>query len=130
MTQGPLRVRLTVQINEPIRDGHHGIALWNGDHQLMWGWAADDLDLKPGIYAFEYTLGGLPLKPGTYSWKVSLYSEGALVDAWYCVPELIIATTPLTHPRDEGSGIRNIPWEFGVLGASSGAPSNGMRQGR
>ncbi len=119
VTQGPVRVRLTVQVNERIRDGHHGIALWNSDHQLMWGWATHHLDLPPGIHAFEYTLPGLPLKPGTYTWKVSLYREETLVDEWYCVPELIIATSPLTHPRDEWSGVLNIPCGFRVLGASS-----------
>src|SRR5207253_454614 len=67
VTQGSVRLRLTVQVTERIHDGVHGIALWNGDHQLMWGWAAYDLDLEPGIHMFEYTLSGLPLKPGTYS---------------------------------------------------------------
>ena len=122
MTQGPVRVRLTVQVNERIHDGVHGIALWNGDHQLMWGWAIQDLDLAPGRHTFEYTLPGLPLKPGTYSWHVSLYRDGALVDEWYCVPELIIATLPLTHPLDEWSGVLNIPCGFRVLGESSSEP--------
>jgi len=120
-TQGAVRIKFTVQVNEPIRGGHHGIALWSTDNQLMWGWATDRLDLDPGVHGFEYALPGLPLKPGSYCWKVSLYSEGALVDEWYCVPELIIATPPLTHPRDEWSGVLNIPCEFRVLGASAGA---------
>ena len=120
-TQGAVRIKFTVQVNEPIRGGHHGIALWSTDNQLMWGWATDRLDLDPGVHGFEYALPGLPLKPGSYCWKVSLYSEGALVDEWYCVPELIIATPPLTHPRDEWSGVLNIPCEFRVLGVSASA---------
>ena len=115
-TQGPVRVRLTIQVNERIRDGHHGIALWNSDHQLMWGWATDRLELSPGHHAFEYALPGLPLKPGAYTWKVSLYREGTLVDEWYCVPELTVATPPMTHPRDEWSGVLNLPCQFRVLG--------------
>jgi lipopolysaccharide transport system ATP-binding protein len=118
-TQGAVRIKFTVQVNRPIRSGHHGIALWSSDHQLMWGWSTDHLDLAPGVHGLEYALPGLPLKPGSYCWKVSLYSEGALVDEWYCVPELIIGTPPLTHPRDEWSGILNIPCELRVLGASS-----------
>jgi lipopolysaccharide transport system ATP-binding protein len=114
-TQGPVRIKFTVQVNEPIRDGHHGIALWSSDNQLMWGWATDHLVLDRGVHCLEYTLPGLPLRPGSYSWKVSLYSEGALVDEWYCVPELIVATPPLTHPRDEWSGVLNIPCQFRVL---------------
>ena len=124
-TQGPLRIKFTVQVNEPIRSGHHGIALLSSDHQLMWGWSTDHLDLAPGVHGLEYALPGLPLKPGSYCWKVSLYSEGALVDEWYCVPELIIATPPLTHPRDEWSGVLNVPCEFRVLGASSSANPSG-----
>ena len=118
-TQGAVRITFTLQVNKPIRRGHHGIALWSSDHQLMWGWSTDHLDLAPGVHGLEYALPGLPLKPGSYYWKVSLYSEGALVDEWYCVPELIIATPPLTHPRDEWSGVLNIPCEFRVLAASS-----------
>jgi lipopolysaccharide transport system ATP-binding protein len=118
-TQEAVRITFTLQVNQPIRRGHHGIALWSSDHQLMWGWSTDHLDLPPGVHGLEYALPGLPLKPGSYYWKVSLYSEEALVDEWYCVPELIIATPPLTHPRDEWSGVLNIPCEFRVLGASS-----------
>ena len=120
-TQGSVRIRFTVQVNEPIRHGHHGISLFSGDDQLMWGWATDHLDLDRGVHGLEYALPSLPLKPGSYCWKVSLYSEGALVDDWYCVPELIIATAPLTHPRDEWSGVLNIPCEFRVLGVSASA---------
>lgn len=127
-TQGPLRIKFTVRVNEQIRSGHHGIALLSGDDQLMWGWSTDRLELAPGVHGFEYSLPGLPLKPGSYCWKVSLYNEGALVDAWYCVPELIIATPPLTHPRDEWSGILNIPCTFRVVGApSSKSPSGDAR---
>ncbi|HET8998364.1 MAG TPA: ABC transporter ATP-binding protein [bacterium] len=127
-TQGAVRIKFIVQVNKPIRRGHHGIALWSSDHQLMWGWSTDHLDLAPGVHGLEYALPGLPLKPGSYSWKVSLYSEGALVDEWYCVPELIIATLPLTHPRDEWSGILNIPCELRVLAASSSeSPSRDTR---
>ncbi len=122
-TQGAVRITFTVQVSEPIRHGVHGISLFNSDNQLMWGWATYDLDLDRGIQALEYVLPGLPLKPGAYCWKVSLYSEGTLLDEWYCVPELIIATPPLTHPRDEWSGVLNVPCELRVLGASSSEPS-------
>src|SRR5262249_47145016 len=40
-TFGPVKVAFTVQVNEPVRNGHHGIALFNQDHQLIWGWATD-----------------------------------------------------------------------------------------
>jgi len=45
-------------------------------------------------------------------WQVSLYEDGKLIDLWDCSPELIVATTPRTHPRDEWSGVLNIPCEL------------------
>lgn len=132
-TQGEVRIKFTVQVNEPIRGGHHGISLFNSDHQLMWGWATDHLDLSRGVHGLEYVLPSLPLKPGPYSWHVSLYgsrySEATLVDEWYCVPDLIIATPPLTHARDEWSGVLNIPCQFRTFGTSSGeAPPSAMAE--
>ncbi|HVP81200.1 MAG TPA: polysaccharide ABC transporter ATP-binding protein [Thermodesulfobacteriota bacterium] len=111
-TLGPVTFKIVVQINELVRNGVHGIALWNSDNQLMWAWAAYNLEMKPGIQGFIYTLPGLPLRPGNYSWHISLSSEGRLLDDWHCLPELIVATEPLTHPRDEWSGILNIPCDF------------------
>jgi len=114
-TLGPVTFKIVVQMNEPIRNGAHGIALWNSDNQLMWGWATYNLELKAGTQEFIYTLPGLPLRPGNYSWHISLYSEENLLDEWHCLPELIVATKPLTHPRDEWSGILNIPCNFQIV---------------
>ena len=104
--------KVVVKINKPVRKGHHGIALSNSDGQLVWAWAVYGLKLEPGVHEFEYTLNTLPLHPGNYSWCVSLYDEGKLLDKWQCVPEMVVATEPLTHPRDEWSGILNIPCKF------------------
>jgi hypothetical protein len=111
-TLGPVTFKIAVQVNKPIQNGRHGIALWNNDNQLMWAWAAYNLKLEPGIHEFIYTLPTLPLRPGVYSWHVSLYDGKKLLDAWNCAPEFIIATDPLTHPRDEWSGILNVPCQF------------------
>ncbi len=113
-TLGPITFRFVVQVNTPIRNGVHGIALRNSNSELMWAWATYNLDVKSGTHEFEYTLQGLPLRPGVYSWHVSLYNDGHLMDEWHCVPELIIATEPLTHPQDEWSGVLNIPCVFQV----------------
>jgi ABC-type polysaccharide/polyol phosphate transport system ATPase subunit len=114
-TLGPVRFKIVVQINKPIQNGVHGIALWNNDNQLIWAWATYNLELKLGTQEFIYTLPSLPLRPGIYAWHISLYSEGSLLDEWHCLPELIIATEPLTHPRDEWSGILNIPCNFELI---------------
>ncbi len=111
---GPVRLSFVVQVNRPVRSGHHGIGLYKSDGQLLWGTAADNLSLSPGTYQLIYVLPGLPLRPGPYAWRVSLYDDGSLVDAWECVPELIVCTEPLTHRRDEWAGILNVPCEFRV----------------
>ncbi len=112
-TSGPFTFKIVVQVNRPIRNGTHGIALWSNDNQLMWAWVARNLKMEPGTDAFVYTLPSLPLRPGVYYWHVSLWDGGKPLDVWYCVPELIIATEPLaTHPRDEWAGILNLACNF------------------
>ena len=111
---GPVTIRLIVEIYEPIRKGVHGIALHNQDRHLIWGWAAHNLDLAAGVYDFCYTFPMLPLRPGPYSWAVSLADDHQYVDDWECVPDMIVATRPVTHPRDEWSGLLNVPIEFTI----------------
>lgn len=111
-TSGPVTFKVVVRINKPIKRGRHGIALRDSNNQLIWGWACYHLVLEQGIVEFTYTLPTLPIKPGVYYFYVSLYDDATLLDKWNCVPELIIATVPLTHPRDEWSGILNIPCDF------------------
>jgi len=121
-TLEPVKLKIIVQINRPVRLGHHGISLWNSDRELMWGWAVDNLTLDPGQHEFIYQLPFLPLRPGSYSWHVSLYSHEGLFDEWHCVPDFIVATPPVSHYRDEWAGILNIPCDFKVeSGAAASA---------
>lgn len=114
-SNGCVKVKFNLALNVPLRIGHHGIALYNIDRQLIWGTAIDNLELPPGMYSFVHELPSLPLRPGPYSWKVSLYDEGVLLDAWDCVPEMLVATEPVTHAKDEWAGLLNIPDEFSVV---------------
>jgi lipopolysaccharide transport system ATP-binding protein len=116
---GPVTIRFLVQVNEPIRLGVHGIALFNSEGQMIWGTAANNLNLTEGLHEFTYELVTLPLRPGAYFWRVSLYDDQGLVDVWDCVPQLIVATQPVTHPRDEWAGLLNIPYCFTVNGVKS-----------
>jgi lipopolysaccharide transport system ATP-binding protein len=111
---GPVTVRFVVQVDQRVWHGHHGIALYNMDRQMMWGWAKDDVGLEPGLHSFTYTFPMLPLRPGAYAWLVSLYEDGELLDAWDCLPEMNIATRVYQHPKDEWSGILNVPSEFSI----------------
>ena len=102
-------VSFTIEICEPVKQGHHGIALFNHDRELVWGQATDDLQLSVGEHEFSYKFPMLPLRPGTYSWLVSLYGEEDLIDSWDCIPEMLVAVDSFGHPSDEWSGVLNIP---------------------
>ncbi len=115
-TLGQVNVKFALHLDQPVRNGHHGIALYNHDRQLIWGWASDNLDLTPGEHEFSYSFPVLPLRPGPYAWLVSLYDEGVEeVDAWDCVPDMVVATEPVAHKQDEWAGLLNIPSEFSIL---------------
>jgi ABC-type polysaccharide/polyol phosphate transport system ATPase subunit len=113
-TLGPVTIRFALEIREAVEHGHHGIALFNNDGQLIWGDAKDSLRLQPGNHEFCYAFSYLPLRPGSYSWRVSLYDADELVDAWDCLPQMIVATEPLGHPRDEWAGVINLPMKINV----------------
>jgi ABC-type polysaccharide/polyol phosphate transport system ATPase subunit len=111
-TMNAFGARFVLKVTRPISYGVHGIALFGPERQLMWGTATSDLYLEAGVHHLTYRLPTLPIRPGNYSWQVSLYEDGKLIDLWDCSPELIVATTPRTHPRDEWAGVLNIPYEF------------------
>jgi homopolymeric O-antigen transport system ATP-binding protein len=115
-TLGPVTVQFTVEVHQPIRRGHHGIALFNHDQQLIWARAVNDLKLDVGTHELRHTFPMLPLRPGPYFWQVSLYDEGEEVDNWDCLPEIIVATEIHQHPSDEWNGILNMPASFEVNG--------------
>jgi lipopolysaccharide transport system ATP-binding protein len=113
---GPVTVKFALVLSQPVRRGCHGIALFNHDRQLIWASAKDGLDLPAGEHDLCYTFPMLPLRPGPYAWHVSLYDEGVEeVDAWECLPEMIVATNVHQHPLDHWNGVLNIPSELSIL---------------
>lgn len=115
---GPVTFRFTLELSQPARMAHHGIALFNSERQLMWAWAAHNLSLNAGSHALEYSFPMLPLRPGAYFWEVSLYEDGKMLDFWSSIPELIIATEIHQHYLDEWNGILNVPSQFVVRAQS------------
>jgi ABC-type polysaccharide/polyol phosphate transport system ATPase subunit len=111
---GPVTVQFAMRVNQTVCRGHHGIALYDMDRHLIYGWAKDDIYLEPGIHSFTYAFPMVPLRPGVYTWVVSLYEDGELLDAWDCLPEFNIATKIYQHPKDEWSGFLNLPSEFSI----------------
>jgi ABC-type polysaccharide/polyol phosphate transport system ATPase subunit len=106
---GEVTVHFDVWVESAIYRGHHGVALFNANRELIWGRAIDDLQLQPGLHRISYALTCLPLRPGPYFWQVSLWEDGERFDAWDCLPEMIVVTPNFQHPRDEWSGVLNIP---------------------
>jgi ABC-type polysaccharide/polyol phosphate transport system ATPase subunit len=111
---GPVTLRFTLKLNEAIEHGVHGIALYNADRQLMWAWAAYQLELEAGSHDLMYDFPLLPLKPGIYTWNLSFYGRDELIDAGDLTPEFHVVIPSFQHPRDEWSGSLNLPSEFRV----------------
>jgi lipopolysaccharide transport system ATP-binding protein len=112
---GSFVVRFTVLAKRPLRNAHHGIHLYNAERQLIWGMGFDGVQLDTGFHQFSYEFPTLPLRPGAYSWRVSLRDDMGVIDDWDCVPDLIVATMPVTHRMDEWAGLLNIPCNFSVV---------------
>jgi lipopolysaccharide transport system ATP-binding protein len=109
---GSVTFESSLAVNEDIREGVHGIALFNSEHQLIWATSVDKLELESGSHNLRFKLPSLPLRPGIYHWDVSIWEGGHCFDRWTCVPEMIVGTKPVTHPQEEWQGLLNIPWEF------------------
>ena len=113
-TLGEVVVEFRLELKRRVRRGVHGITLYNSDRQIMWGWASYELDLDAGLHELTYKFPVLPLKPGIYTWMVSFWDKHELIDMGDMVPELQVLTPSLQHPRDEWSGIMNLPMEFRI----------------
>jgi lipopolysaccharide transport system ATP-binding protein len=111
-TLGPVMVNLTVEVAQPITDGHYGIALFNSERQLMWARAVQDLTLEAGVHVFSCSFATLPLRPGSYQWQVSLWEDDKMLDLWDALPEMNIATEVHQHPYDQWNGVLNVPSTF------------------
>jgi hypothetical protein len=120
-------VAFTLEITEPVHKGHHGIALYNSDRQLIWGWATDGVDLSIGQHELRYEFPMMPLRPGPYSWLVSLYDDQVEVDVWDCMPEMIVAIPSYQHTYDHWNGVLNIPSQFSVLAKVQHDPDRTIR---
>ena len=112
---GPLTARVTLVVRRPLRNVQHGIVLYNAERQLLWGAGFEGLHLQEGLQHFIYNLPTLPVRPGAYNLRVTLYDDQGLIDDWECLPELVVATKPVTHSKDEWAGFLNIPCSLSVV---------------
>ena len=74
-------------------------------------------------------LSDAPTAPGTLLLARKLVRRERFVDAWDCIPEMVISTEPVGHRRDEWAGVLNIPGKFSVL-SKVGRSSDGNTQNR
>jgi lipopolysaccharide transport system ATP-binding protein len=109
---GDVTFEFSLTVSKEIRDGLHGVALYNSDHQLIWATSVNKLSLNCGVHALRFKLPSLPLRPGIYHWQVSIWESGHCLDQWTCVPDMIVGTKPVTHPDEQWQGVLNTPWEF------------------
>jgi lipopolysaccharide transport system ATP-binding protein len=122
----PLTLEVHIDIREKLEHAYGGFEIFDIEGQLMWSGSTydegrGDLVLEAGRYTFAFGLPLLPLRPGAYRLHASLYErEGhRLVDDWWAIPDLIIATTPLSHSQDEWQGVLNLPFSFSVSKADA-----------
>ena len=109
---GPVTVKFALEVNTPIRQGHHGVALYNHNREVVWGKGIDGLKLDVGRHEFRHEFPMLPLRPGLYTWFVSFWEQSDLMDSQECVPELCVETDSHQHPDDRWNGILNFPVPF------------------
>ena len=112
---GPVSVKFKVDVNVPVRKGHHGVTLYDDKGQMIWGTCADSLTLEIGQHEFIYSISTLPIKPGIYFWMVSLWDTAHQLDLWNCAPPMVVTTRPMAHKSDEWSGLLNMPYCFSVI---------------
>ncbi len=111
---GPVRVKFLLNVHKSINKAMHGIALYDTNHQLLWGTTSYDVAFEKGINKITYDLDSLPLKPGAYQWLVSLFDERGNIESNYLFPELQISTTALSTAPDDWAGILNVRWQIGI----------------
>src|ERR1700730_263843 len=109
-------LKFTLDIKEPVKSGHYGIALRNHEQQDIWAWETQPLVLAAGEHQIVHNFPVLPVRPGLYSWLVAFYDQADLVDIWECVPDMMVSTESFQHPQDQWSGILNIPVRFEIDG--------------
>jgi lipopolysaccharide transport system ATP-binding protein len=124
-TTGSVAVRFVLEVKEPIQDGRHDIILLDADGQVLWGTGVNRLQLEPGVHEIRHELDRLPLRPGAYTWQVSMFDGVVILDRWHAVPDLLIATPPLGHFRDESAGLLNIPHRLVIR--EDGLAAEGVR---
>ena len=98
-----------LHLKRTIHNGMIGFVVRSSDRMIIYGDARYNIDLKPGKINIRISLPYLPVRPGVYTLAISLHDDFGKLDIWDAVPNLIVKTKPFGHPRDEWSGLLNMP---------------------
>jgi len=110
----PVSVAFLLQVSSEIERGVHGVTLYDANRQVVWGQASYGLKIEPGLQELRYEFPMLPLRPAGYTWMVSLWDDEELMDMCELEPDLMVTMESYQHPRDEWSGVLNIPSKFSI----------------
>jgi len=72
---------------------------------------------NPARLSFSIVSPPSPIKPGAYRWKAGVFDGHQWTDGWWGLPEMVVATKPMTNTGDEFQGILNLPCEMEVRSA-------------
>jgi lipopolysaccharide transport system ATP-binding protein len=98
-----------LHLKRTIHNGKIGFVVRSSDRMIIYGDARYNVELKPGKISIRISLPYLPIRPGVYMLAISLHDDFGKLDIWDAVPNLIVKTKPVGHPRDEWSGLLNMP---------------------
>ena len=109
---GPVTIKFALQVNSPIRHGHHGIALYNHNREIVWGSAVDGLKLEVGAPRTSPRVPDVAACGRDVQLDRQLLGAVRPDDLCECVPELFVMTESHQHPDDRWNGILNFPVRF------------------
>ncbi len=110
----PVSFRVVIYLPEQILKGSYAILLFDDAERIIWHANFELSGLQPGTFEFLHRLPTLPIKPGAYRWKAGVYDGHQWTDGWWGLPEMVVATKPMTNTGDEFQGILNLPCEMEV----------------
>ena len=109
---GPVQVEILLDSRRKVRNGHHGLHLYDATGRIVWSVGIDDLDFEPGVHRLVHKLESLPLRPGAYHWYMTLLEKHQFLAEWREAEGLLVTTPLMTHRQDAWAGVLNVPSQF------------------
>ena len=98
---GPVTVAFRLRLAQDIQTGHHGIAWFDHQGELIWATAVQQINFPAGLSDIVHRLPTIPA-----AWSVQMAGEALRLQRpgrpWDRTPDLLVSTPPATHPRISG----------------------------